>query len=703
MTEKFDPYYKWLGVPPRDQPPHHYRLLGIELFENDRDVIDAAANRVMAYLKELATGDEAEYSQDLLNEVSRARICLLNRNKKKAYDEELRADLKLKEIPKPKVAKPAAKPPAKRRKEATQEGASPPLPPSEKPWPGIRVEEPAPKSPVAETVFAESDESDDEEIAATSRSKLIAVVAAGIGGVLLAGLIVTLVFLFSSGDNRVASGHNGGVQNGLGGDPQSHSEQDRGTDIDTDPQTDPEASPKLDTDPETDINTDPQVEPDAPLKPETDPETDPAPISKANTKPPSEGETKPETEPDDSTSSDIASKLPDWAAKPEDPDDGSSTSDPSAGNVFAKPEDEPTPDDTTVAKVDLPDVDPPKKKPAVPKPSTKPKLQPFEDFPQVISLPGLEDADAMTEQVLGPIHCRPSDLCFIKLRGGKKAIKGDQAFLMRNADDGLAERDWEVFSRDDESEPETKIAHLSLNDQSQLTFQWQPEAKTLPLSAQLRNCVLSLSCGGQSRVATLREATQVEGMALELDKPATDGRWTLDSVPDPSAVKIEIVGVQGSEYTVQPAAVMEAHRGEAWIDLKEGGGVLSLKVETEMRRNVEMTVTPHLKMPPDGKPQRFNARAFAQALNQMKAQLAQSPFVIQTMKRAATQATGREKTQMDQRVAQLELAQAELQANVENAQKLDQLVKGTNGAVQVQFRVFYDADGSEVELMRIGE
>ena len=41
MAEKFDPYYKWLGIPPQDQPPHHYRLLGIELFEPDRDVIDA--------------------------------------------------------------------------------------------------------------------------------------------------------------------------------------------------------------------------------------------------------------------------------------------------------------------------------------------------------------------------------------------------------------------------------------------------------------------------------------------------------------------------------------------------------------------------------------------------------------------------------------------------------------------------------------
>ena len=29
MSAGFDPLYKWLGIPPDEQPPHHYRLLGI--------------------------------------------------------------------------------------------------------------------------------------------------------------------------------------------------------------------------------------------------------------------------------------------------------------------------------------------------------------------------------------------------------------------------------------------------------------------------------------------------------------------------------------------------------------------------------------------------------------------------------------------------------------------------------------------------
>ncbi|HVW03170.1 MAG TPA: hypothetical protein VHB77_22605 [Planctomycetaceae bacterium] len=88
----FDAYHKWLGIPPKDQPPNHYRLLGLELFESDADVIDAAANRQMTYVRGCATGPHAAISQKLLGEIAAARLCLLNAAKKSAYDATLQAD-----------------------------------------------------------------------------------------------------------------------------------------------------------------------------------------------------------------------------------------------------------------------------------------------------------------------------------------------------------------------------------------------------------------------------------------------------------------------------------------------------------------------------------------------------------------------------------------------------------------------------------
>lgn len=86
----FDPYYKWLGIPPDEQPPNHYRLLGLRLLESDRDVIDAAANRQMAYVQQCATGPHAAESQRLLNELSAARLCLLSAAEKQHYDVRLK-------------------------------------------------------------------------------------------------------------------------------------------------------------------------------------------------------------------------------------------------------------------------------------------------------------------------------------------------------------------------------------------------------------------------------------------------------------------------------------------------------------------------------------------------------------------------------------------------------------------------------------
>ena len=94
MSDAFDPYYIWLGIPPEDQPPNHYRLLGVTLFESNREVIEAAANRQMAYMQEVSSGDEhIDEAQNILGEFSKVRICLLNTDKKAAYDAELRASL----------------------------------------------------------------------------------------------------------------------------------------------------------------------------------------------------------------------------------------------------------------------------------------------------------------------------------------------------------------------------------------------------------------------------------------------------------------------------------------------------------------------------------------------------------------------------------------------------------------------------------
>jgi len=93
MSTGFDPYHEWLGISPKDQPPNHYRLLGIELFESKATVIDNAADRQMAAMRTRQSASHAKAAQQLLNEIAAARVCLLNEDRKSAYDAQLKEQM----------------------------------------------------------------------------------------------------------------------------------------------------------------------------------------------------------------------------------------------------------------------------------------------------------------------------------------------------------------------------------------------------------------------------------------------------------------------------------------------------------------------------------------------------------------------------------------------------------------------------------
>jgi hypothetical protein len=86
MSEPFDPYQAWLGLPPGERPPDHYRLLGVRRFEKRAEAIEAAADARIAALRPHQSGEHAQPAARLLAEVNAARLCLLNDNRRASYD-----------------------------------------------------------------------------------------------------------------------------------------------------------------------------------------------------------------------------------------------------------------------------------------------------------------------------------------------------------------------------------------------------------------------------------------------------------------------------------------------------------------------------------------------------------------------------------------------------------------------------------------
>jgi len=87
----FDPYETWLGIPPDRRSPTHYDLLGMAPYESDPATIDQAALRRMSKVRQYQIGPHSDQSQEILSELARARLILMDPDRRTDYDAKLRA------------------------------------------------------------------------------------------------------------------------------------------------------------------------------------------------------------------------------------------------------------------------------------------------------------------------------------------------------------------------------------------------------------------------------------------------------------------------------------------------------------------------------------------------------------------------------------------------------------------------------------
>jgi hypothetical protein len=81
-----DVYKDWLGIPDGPRPPDHYALLRLVQFEDDVEKISKNYTRLNAHVRKYAGGQYSNESQNLLNELARAMLCLKDLGRKKEYD-----------------------------------------------------------------------------------------------------------------------------------------------------------------------------------------------------------------------------------------------------------------------------------------------------------------------------------------------------------------------------------------------------------------------------------------------------------------------------------------------------------------------------------------------------------------------------------------------------------------------------------------
>jgi MshEN domain len=81
-----DVYRDWLKITETARPLNHYQLLRLKLFEDNPAKVREHYRAMNSHVRKFAAGEFAKQSQDLLNELARAMLCLTDSQRKAEYD-----------------------------------------------------------------------------------------------------------------------------------------------------------------------------------------------------------------------------------------------------------------------------------------------------------------------------------------------------------------------------------------------------------------------------------------------------------------------------------------------------------------------------------------------------------------------------------------------------------------------------------------
>src|SRR5262245_53475799 len=89
MPQELDVYRDWLHIPDTNRPLNYYQLLRLKMFEDDAEKIRSNYRKLNAVVRKYAAGQYGAQSQQLLNELARAMLCLSDATRKAEYDASL--------------------------------------------------------------------------------------------------------------------------------------------------------------------------------------------------------------------------------------------------------------------------------------------------------------------------------------------------------------------------------------------------------------------------------------------------------------------------------------------------------------------------------------------------------------------------------------------------------------------------------------
>jgi hypothetical protein len=85
-AKQIDVYKEWLSISETARPLNHYQLLRLKQFEDDASKVRENYRKMNAHVRKYGAGEYGPQSQQLLNELAKAMLCLTDARRKGEYD-----------------------------------------------------------------------------------------------------------------------------------------------------------------------------------------------------------------------------------------------------------------------------------------------------------------------------------------------------------------------------------------------------------------------------------------------------------------------------------------------------------------------------------------------------------------------------------------------------------------------------------------
>ena len=89
MAKSLDVYRDWLGIAETARPLSYYQVLRLKKFEDNVALVREHYRKMNGHVRKFASGDYATASQELLNELAKAMLCLTDARRNREYDASL--------------------------------------------------------------------------------------------------------------------------------------------------------------------------------------------------------------------------------------------------------------------------------------------------------------------------------------------------------------------------------------------------------------------------------------------------------------------------------------------------------------------------------------------------------------------------------------------------------------------------------------